>query len=85
MSTIKKLTFAIAAGASLAACTDAPGAEKALQAAGYRDVRLTGYQMFGCDEKDTFRTGFTAIGPTGVRVNGAVCSGWLKGSTIRTW
>lgn len=82
---MKKIIFAAAIAGIAAACTDAPGAEKALQAAGYRDVQLTGYQMFGCGEKDTFRTGFTAIGPTGVRVNGAVCSGWLKGSTIRTW
>ena len=40
-------------------------------------------QLFGCSEDDTFSTKFSATNAKGERVGGAVCSGWLKGSTIR--
>lgn len=65
------------------ACTSPDKASTALAAQGYTDIELTGYAMFGCGERDTSRTGFVATGVTGVRVRGVVCSGWLKGSTIR--
>lgn len=71
----------LALGAS--GCTDTDKATTALQGAGYKDVQITGYRIFGCSDSDTFHTGFTATGPTGVRVSGVVCGGWLKGSTIR--
>jgi hypothetical protein len=68
----------------LAGCSDAPTAKRALEGAGYTDITITGWNMFGCDKHDTFSTGFVAKGPTGVRVSGVVCSGLLKGATIRT-
>lgn len=69
----------------LAGCSDSDTAIKALKGAGYTDIRTTGYSWFACGEGDSFSTGFVAKGPTGVKVEGAVCSGLLfKNSTIRT-
>ena len=81
---MKKLVLLIGAVA-LAACTDNPGALRALEGAGYTQIELGGYAWFQCDGKsDTFSTKFTAKGPAGKIVSGAVCSGLFKGSTIRT-
>lgn len=68
----------------LAGCSSENDASKALKGAGYTEVRLTGHAWFSCGKDDTFATGFVAKGPTGLPVTGAVCSGWTKGSTIRT-
>jgi len=65
-------------------CTSESDARRALAGAGYTQVRITGYRFFACARDDDFSTGFEAIGPTGNPVTGVVCSGWLKGSTIRT-
>ena len=73
------LSFAVLAG-----CTSADSATRALESAGYSQIKITGYQFFGCSEDDSFHTGFTAVGPTGKPVSGVVCGGLLKGSTIRT-
>lgn len=78
-----KKMFALFAVAALAACTDSDGAEHALTQLGLTDIQITGFRLFGCDEKDTFHTGFTATGQTGERVSGVVCSGLLKGNTVR--
>jgi hypothetical protein len=40
-------------------------------------------QLFQCSEDDTFRTPFTAESSTGRQVTGVVCSGILKGATVR--
>lgn len=69
---------------ALSACTDGDTATRALHGAGYTDIQLTGYRWTGCSDSDDYATGFSATGPTGVRVTGVVCSGWLKGATIRT-
>lgn len=68
----------------LAGCTSSDEATRALTGAGYKDINITGYRFFACDEKDTWQTGFEATGPTGRRTSGVVCSGFLKGATIRT-
>lgn len=65
-------------------CSSPKDAQKALEGAGYTEVRITGYRFFGCSKDDAFSTGFTAKGPTGKEVSGVVCSDWFKGSTIRT-
>ena len=71
--------------ALLVGCSDADVATKALRGAGYSDIRITGHSWFACSKDDTFATGFTAKGPTGVSVKGAVCSSMLiKNATIRT-
>lgn len=69
---------------ALAGCSDSDGARKALEGAGYSDIQIGGYQFTGCGESDWTSTGFTAKGPTGKPVDGVVCGGWPKGSTIRT-
>ena len=63
---------------------DLEGAKRALESAGYRNIRITGVQVFGCGNGDLYRTGFSATGSTGIVTSGVVCGGILKGSTIRT-
>jgi len=80
-----KAILAIGLVIALAGCTDAQNAHRVLSNAGYSDVQITGYQMFGC-ARETRRTGFTAKSPSGVYVSGIVCQdwGWLsKAATIR--
>lgn len=67
----------------LSACTQPDKSTRALEGAGYTEVQITGYNFFGCDEKDSFHTGFNAKGSNGKRVEGVVCGGWFKGATIR--
>lgn len=66
----------------LACLSDPDTAESTLHSAGYTDVQTDGWG-FGCGKDDTFATAFTATNPAGERVSGVVCSGWLKGGTIR--
>lgn len=65
------------------ACTDKDGAFRALRQAGYTHIETGGYPFWGCGDHDTFKTKFKALGPSGIPVSGVVCSGWLKGNTIR--
>lgn len=58
-------------------------AERQLLEAGYSQVDVSGWNIFACSEDDVFRIGFKALGPTGKPVSGTVCSGFLKGATIR--
>ena len=64
-------------------CTSPEPSKKLLSSMGYTNIELTGYVVFGCGEHDVFRTGFTAKSPNGSSVDGVVCSGWFKGSTVR--
>ena len=84
-ATALRLATLIAAASTLSACTDRDGATRVLEAAGYSDIRVGGWAPLTCDDKgDSFATSFAATGPTGIRVSGAVCGGFLKGNTIRT-
>ena len=74
----------VAATVSICGCTSGDTATRALHGAGYKDVEITGYRVFGCSEDDNFHTGFEATGSSGQRVSGVVCSGFFKGATIRT-
>ena len=56
---------------------------RAAESMGMKDVRITGYEWFGCGEEDSYRDGFTAIGADGKVVHGIGCSGYNKGVTIR--
>lgn len=76
--------IAVIAAVTLAGCSSADEATRALSGAGYKNITTTGYRVFGCDEKDGWHTGFEATGPNGQRVTGVVCSGVFKGATIRT-
>ena len=67
----------------LTGCTKPHESERVLRDQGYTDITIQGYGMFRCDEKDTFSTRFTAKSMSGKYVSGTVCSGLLKGNTIR--
>lgn len=67
----------------VSACTDEPRARNVLSAQGFTDIQIEGYAVFGCGEDDTFATRFSAKAQNGRRVSGVVCSGLLKGSTVR--
>lgn len=73
----------IAAALLSAGCTDGAAAKRALEAQGFTEIEITGIALLSCDERDSFRTGFKAKSITGVHATGAVCSGFLKGNTIR--
>jgi hypothetical protein len=64
-------------------CTRPDQAIRVLEAAGYKDIRITGWRPFMAGKDDAFSTGFMAKGPNGAVVTGAVTSSWLKGATIR--
>lgn len=81
---MKKTLLAAALLLALVGCSSQDDALSALRGAGYTEITITGYRWTGCGKDDSFHTGFEATGPTGVRVTGVVCSGWLKGGTIRT-
>ncbi len=85
MKNINKIAalLAVCWSAVLSGCTSETEATRALTGAGYTNITMTGYRFFLCDENDTWSTGFEATGPNGNRVSGAVCSGVLKGATIR--
>lgn len=67
----------------LPSCTDDDRTRRILEASGYTHVQLTGWSAFTCSGDDVYATGFRAIGPTGVTVEGTVCCGVLKDCTIR--
>lgn len=69
--------------ALLAGCTNSQQASRALEGAGYTSIHMDGFAWFGCGQDDMYTDAFHARGPTGQLVSGVVCSGWLKGSTIR--
>lgn len=70
--------------ALLAACTRPDESEKALAGAGYRDIKMRGYSMFGCSKDDHYHDKFTAVDLDGHQVSGVVCAGlFFKGMTIR--
>lgn len=79
---MKKFIVLALAVLLISGCTRPEQATKALEGAGYTDIKLNGYSL-SCGQDDPFADEFTAKGPTGKTVNGVVCSGFLKGSTIR--
>lgn len=82
---MKKIIALIIASTIVSGCTDSNTARDALTDAGYTNVRTTGYDFFGCAEDDAYHTGFVATSPSGFTVKGVVCSGFLKGTVIRTF
>lgn len=83
MSRVKQGILAMLVLGSLTACTDVDTTTRTLEAQGFKDVKTEGYSLFGCSEEDFFHTKFTATSVTNKRVSGVVCSGLLKGSTVR--
>lgn len=80
---MKKILFALPVVALLASCGVNPHAAKsAIEAYGMTNVEIGGYAFFGCG-KDDFSSSFKATGVNGKPVSGVVCSGLLKGVTVR--
>jgi len=80
---MRHVIIAALAVIALAGCTKREKSVKVLESSGYTDITITGYNWFGCGKDDSFHTGFKAKGPNGKDVEGVVCSGWFKGSTVR--
>lgn len=81
---IQMLIWSILAAFCLSACTKPDHAARVLESAGYTDIQMHGYVVFGCSEDDQYHDKFTAKGPTGKPVSGVVCAGLVfKGATIR--
>jgi hypothetical protein len=69
--------------ALLLGCTDPDHTKDVLMRQGYTEIRTGGYAAFSCGEGDTYATRFSAKGPTGLPVTGAVCCGLVKNCTVR--
>lgn len=83
---MKKLILiaAIAASVLLSGCDNPNAARRALEKAGFSDIKAGGYDWFACGQDDFYSTRFCAINSVGVRVCGTVCSGLImKGATVR--
>ena len=81
---MKSLIAIVLVMLALTGCASNPNEVlRVLESAGFTNVELKGYSYFGCGEDDVYKTKFIAKGPTGQYVEGTVCSGWFKGSTIR--
>ncbi|MCC0807539.1 hypothetical protein FPV16_15095 [Methylobacterium sp. W2] len=83
-----RVILALAPFLLLAGCTDAEGTRDVLEAGGYSNVQIvprSNWLVSSCGERDSYATHFTAQGPTGIPVEGVVCSqgSWGKGATIR--
>lgn len=85
MNRILGLATAIGVCLMVTACVDESGAKRALEDQGFKDIRITGYELFACSKDQFNHTGFTATGATGKPVRGVVCSGWFTGNSVRTY
>lgn len=68
---------------ALAGCNDPNGAHETAALHGFEDVVIDGYALGRCGERDTYSTPFHARGAKGQCFAGVVCSGWMKGATLR--
>ena len=67
-------------------CTNGSDFDKGkaqLENQGYTKVKDTGYSWMCCSDSDMFASGFTAFDKNGNKQAGCICSGFLKGITIR--
>lgn len=64
-------------------CTQPDDARRVLESAGYKNVEITGWRPMMAADDEQYSTGFSAIGPSGQRVTGAVTARAFGGSTIR--
>lgn len=82
---IKLLTAFLLVGL-ISACTnqeDFNTGKRMLELQGYSNVKSIGYTPLCCGTDDTYQNGFTATDKNGNVVTGCICSGILKGVTIR--
>ena len=82
----KKNLLLVLFSVSILSCTNPRDFEKGkrqLEMQGYTDIIDTGYSPFCCSDNDDFSTGFECKDKQGNTVKGCICSGLMKGITIR--
>ncbi len=62
---------------------DIDGATKTVDQMGFTPIKVGGFAPFQCGQGDLFATRFSAKNSKGDTVNGVVCKGIFKGSTLR--
>lgn len=67
----------------VSACTDSQKATSVLKKQGYTNIKITGYKFLACGKGDIYHTGFAATAPNGELLEGVVCAGLFKSSTVR--
>jgi hypothetical protein len=85
MISISRLAVVAALSVALSGCTK-PQAELSddLQAYGFTNIEITGYDPLVCGNDDAYATKFEATNTQGQRVAGVVCAGmFFKGGTLR--
>lgn len=83
---IKMAFYGIATIVFIFACgqSDPKNATRILEAQGYKNVEITGFSPFGCNERDWYKTKFKAEKRSGYEITGVVCTGLIiRNSTIR--
>jgi ATP sulfurylase len=83
---MKTVIILFIAVVTLTGCSQPDRATSVLEQQGYGDIvihPITFRDLFYCSEDDQFITPFTAKTNNGSTVSGAVCSGLLKGATVR--
>ena len=90
MSKLERITNTFLLVAGLAVPTtlivgfeDQEGARETLENADYVVTEVGGKDYFSCGNGDIYRTHFKALNQKGKEVEGTVCKGLFKGSTIR--
>lgn len=69
---------------ALTSCmTDAPRSRRVLEESGFTEIQIGGYAWSECAKGDDYHTEFSAKGPSGHAVTGAVCCGVWKSCTVR--
>jgi hypothetical protein len=76
-------------GCGLGYLVSEDAAVRALKDQGFTNITITGKSvltasMWGCSDSDDVRFTATATNPAGKHVEVYVCSGFLKGSTVRS-
>lgn len=49
----------------------------------YTNIQVLGYGWGKCGNGDIYATNFSATAPSGKKITGCVCSGFMKGHTVR--
>jgi len=82
---MKKVLTVVTLGMCLfvTGCSNPSDAIRALSNSGYTNIDAGGFDWFGCGNGDFYSTKFVATNPAGKVVSGTVCSGLLKGATVR--
>lgn len=81
---MKKIIMLLSIGMLCSCGVNNQDAINTLTNAGYHDVQIGGYAWIGCSNSDYFASHFTAVSnSTDKPVSGVLCSGMLKGMTIR--